>query len=142
MVLIALLSKFVLEKPPRGGERRRSSLSAIVNKRIRDGVSEKKPKRDGKPQQKSKLDRRLRSICTEIDEGNVMSGIRMAVGDDNFADFRVDNYAALELKHQQRETSSVPDPTVFQPRSFSSTRLSCPFPMDLVQDWNTFRPKF
>ena len=42
----------------------------------------KKPKRDRKPQQKSELDRRLRSICTKLDEGNVKAGIRMAVGDD------------------------------------------------------------
>ena len=31
-----------MEKPPRGGKRQRSSLSAIINKRIRDGVIEKK----------------------------------------------------------------------------------------------------
>ena len=35
----------------------------------------------------------------------------MAVGDDKFADFTVDNYAALKLKHPRRETCSVPDPT-------------------------------
>ena len=35
----------------------------------------------------------------------------MAVGDDKIADFMVDNYAALKLKHPQRETWSVPDPT-------------------------------
>ena len=36
----------------------------------------------------------------------------MAVGDDNkIADFAVDNYAALKLKHPQRETCSLPDPT-------------------------------
>ena len=35
----------------------------------------------------------------------------MAVGDDKIADFTVDIYAAPELKHPQRETCSVPDPT-------------------------------
>ena len=35
----------------------------------------------------------------------------MAVGDDKIADFTVDNYAALKLKHPQRESCSVPDPT-------------------------------
>ena len=35
----------------------------------------------------------------------------MAVSDDKIADFTVDNYAALKLKHPQRETCSVPDPT-------------------------------
>ena len=34
----------------------------------------------------------------------------MAVGDDKGADFIVDNYAALKLKHPQRKTFSVPDP--------------------------------
>ena len=109
-LLLSSLSYF-LEKPPRGGKSQRSSLSAIINKRIRDGVIEKKPKRDRKPQQKSELDRRLRFICTKLDEGNVKAGIRMAVGDDKIADFTVDNYAALKLKHPQRETCSVPDPT-------------------------------
>ena len=70
-----------------------------------------KPKRDRKPQQKSELDRRLRSICTKLDEGNGKAGIRMAVGHDKIADFTVDNYAVLKLKHSQRETCSVPDPT-------------------------------
>ena len=78
-------------------------------------------RKNRKPQQKSELDRRLRTICTKLDEGNVKAGIRMAVGDDKIADFTVDNYAALKLKHPQRETCSVPDPTdidYFQPRSF------------------------
>ena len=35
----------------------------------------------------------------------------MAVGDDKIADFTVNNYAALKLKHPQRETCSVPYPT-------------------------------
>ena len=109
-LLLSSLNYF-LGKPPRGGKRQRSSLSAIINKRIRDGVFAKKPKRDRKPQQKSELDRRLRSICAKLDEGNVKAGIRMAVGDDKIADFTVDNYAALKLKHPQRETCSVPDPT-------------------------------
>ena len=99
-----------LKKPPRGDKRQRSSLSANISKRIRDGVIEKKPKRDRKPEQKSGLDRRLCSICTKI-EGKVKAGIRMAVGDDKIADFMVDNYGDLKLKHPQRETCSVPEPT-------------------------------
>ena len=35
----------------------------------------------------------------------------MAVGDDKIADFTVEIYAAPKLKHPQRETCSVPDPT-------------------------------
>ena len=35
----------------------------------------------------------------------------MAVGNDEVADFTVDNYAAFKLKHPQRENCSVLDPT-------------------------------
>ena len=38
-----------LEKPFRGGNRQRSSLSAIISKQFQDGVIAKKPKRDRKP---------------------------------------------------------------------------------------------
>ena len=54
----------------------------------------------------------MRSICSESDEGKVKAGIRMAVGDNKIADFTVYDYAALKLKHPQRETCYVPDPTV------------------------------
>ena len=109
--LLSSLSCF-FERPPRGGKRQnRSSLSSVINHRIRDGVIEDEPKRDKKRQQESKLDRRLCSICTKLDESNVKAGIRRAVGDDKIADFTIDNYAALKLKHPQRETCSVPDPT-------------------------------
>ena len=109
-ILLSSLSCF-LEKPHRGSKRQRSSLSAIINKRIRYSVIERGPKRDRKPQQKSELDQRLLSICTKLDESNDKAGIRMAVGDDKIPDYKVDNYAALKLKHPQRETYPVPDPT-------------------------------
>ena len=78
------------EKRPQGGKRQRSSLSAIINKRIQDAVIEKNPKRHRKPHPTSKLDRRLCSICAKLNEGNVKAGIRMAVGDNMDADFTVD----------------------------------------------------
>ena len=62
----------------------------------------------------------------QLAENYVKAGIRMAVGDDKIADFTVDNYAALKLKHPQRETCSAPDPTdidCFQPRNLGSTGL-------------------
>ena len=68
-------------------------------------------RRDRNPQQRNKLDRRLRSICTKLVQGNVEAGIRMAVDDDKIADFTVNNYAALKLKEPQREFCSVPEPT-------------------------------
>ena len=51
--------------------------------------------------EQSELDRRLRSIFTKLDAGNVKAGIRMALGDDKIADFDnlVDNYAAIKLKY-------------------------------------------
>ena len=92
---------------------------------------------------KSELDRRLRSFCIKLDEGNVKAG--MAVGDDKIADLTVDNYAAIKLKHPQRETCSVPDPTdidCFSTSEFLSTRLSYPSPTALVHGWMAFRIKF
>ena len=101
-----------------------------------------KTKHERKPQQLSELDPRLRSICTKLDEGNVKAAIRMAVGDDKIADFTVDNYAALKLKHPQMKLSLFrTQQIVFQPRSFSSTRLSCPSPTALVQGCMAFRFK-
>ena len=56
----------------------------------------------------------------------------MAIGDDKNADFTVDNYAALKLKHPQRETCSVPDPTDIEGQGhFVTSHLGdknfCPF---------------
>ena len=68
------------------------SLFKSHNKRIWDGVLEKKLQRDGKPQQKNELDRRLHSISTELDEGNVKTRIRVAVGDDKVVDFTGSTY--------------------------------------------------
>ena len=79
-----------LEKPSRGGKRQWSSLSKNINKRIRDGVIQKKPKRDRQLQQKTVLDRRLRSFCTKLDEGNVKAGIRLALGYEKFEGFEVE----------------------------------------------------
>ena len=93
------------------------------------GVIEKKPKRDRKPQEKSKLDRRLRSICIEIDDGIVKAGIRMAVGDNKNADFEVKNYSALTLKHPQRKFALFWTQQMsinFHSLRFSSTKVSCP----------------
>ena len=133
-----------LEKPPRGGKRQRSSLSAITTKRIRDGVNKKKPKCDRKPQQKSELDRRLRSICTELDEGNVKTVIRMAVGNDKIADFMVVIYAVLMLKNPQRETCSIPDTTdtdCFSTSEFFVYKALMSFPNGSSAGWH-FAPNF
>ena len=45
--------------------------------------------RETKPRQKSKLNRRLGSICIKLGEGNVETGIRIAVGDDTITEFTV-----------------------------------------------------
>ena len=47
----------------------------------------------------------------------------MAVGDDKSADFTVENYTALKLKHPPRDPCSVPDPTDIDCFSTSSRRL-------------------
>ena len=64
---------------------------------VRYTVIEKKQNRDRKPQQKNELHRRLRSICTKLDESNEEAGIGIAVGDDTISDFTVNNYVALKL---------------------------------------------
>ena len=98
-LLLSSLGYF-LEKPPRGGKRQRSSLMQLSTSVFEMVSMRKKPKRDKQPQQKSELDRRLRSICNKLDEGHVKAGIRMAVGDDKIANFTVDNYTALKLKRR------------------------------------------
>ena len=122
------------QKPPLGGKRQRSSLSAIINKRIRDGVYfphaiviEKNPKRDKKPQQNSELHRRLRFICTKLEESNGKAGTRMVIGDDKIPDITVDR----QLRGGQVETSAErillcsgpTDVDCFSTRESSSTRL-------------------
>ena len=70
-----------------------------------------KPKRDRNPHQNTEIDRRMRSFCTELDEGIVKAGMRKAIGDEKIAYFTVENYALLSLERPQRETCSVPEPT-------------------------------
>ena len=55
----------------------------------------------------------------------------MALGDDTTADFTVKNYAALKLKHLQRATCSVSDPTDIN--CFSTSEFFVP--TALVQVW-------
>ena len=50
-------------------------------------------------------------MCTKVDEGNVYDDIRITAGDAMVGDFSVDNYAALTLKHPQKDTCFVSDPT-------------------------------
>ena len=52
------------------------------------------------------------SICTKLKEGKDKVRIGIAIGENNSAHFMVDKYAALKLKHLQREICSVPGPTV------------------------------
>ena len=69
----------------------------------------------------------------------------MAVGDDKIADFTVEKYAALKLKHLQRETCSIPDPTnndCFSTSEFLSTRLSCLSRTALEQGLDGILPQF
>ena len=57
----------------------------------------------------------------------------MAVGNDKIADFTVDNYAALKMKHPQRETCSVWDPTdidCFSTSEFFVHKALMSFPND------------
>ena len=115
-----------------------TSLFAIASLR-------NKTKGDRTPQQKSELNRKLLSKCTKLDERNLMVRIRPSGGNDNVADFTVDNYAALMLKHPQKRLALFRTPQIsidFQHQSFSSTWLSFPSPTALVHGWMAFGPKF
>ena len=59
------------------------------------------------------------------------AGIRMAVGDDKIAEFTVDNYAALLLKHPQKDMGPLPDPSnveSFQTSEFFVHKALMSFP--------------
>ena len=69
----------------------------------------------------------------------------MAVGEDKIADFTIGNYAASKLKHPQRETCSVPDPTdidCFSTSEFSVHKALMFIPNSSSADWMAFRPRF
>ena len=77
----------------------------------------------------NELNRRNRSICTNLDEGTVRVGIRMT-------DLTVENYAALMLKHSQRDIYTVPDHAnvdFFSTSKFDVHTYLTPFPTGLVQ---------
>ena len=79
-----------------------SSLSVITKKRIQDVVREH-PESIHKEESKT-------AECTKLDKGNVRAVIGSEVGDDNVADFTVNNYAALMLKQFQRNNGIFPKP--------------------------------
>ena len=47
--------------------------------------------------------------CAQIEERNFQARIRMATGNDKIADFTINIYAALMLKHSQRGICAVSD---------------------------------
>ena len=68
----------------------------------------------------------------------------MAVGDDKVADFTVDNYAALKLKHPQRETCSVPgtrDIDCFSTSKFFVHKALMSFPNESSAGLNGISPQ-
>ena len=68
----------------------------------------------------------------------------MAVGDDKIAVYTVDNYVALNLKHPQRETCSVPDPTdidCFSTSEFFVQNALMSFPNDSCASLDDISPQ-
>ena len=55
----------------------------------------------------SDLEQRIKLKSSELDEGNVKGGIRLAASDDKIAPFSIDNYQKLLSKHLQRARFQV-----------------------------------
>ena len=93
---------FFLEQPKRSGRKQTTSMSSLINKKIRaNDVSLPKPHPQVSSPPLSDLEQRIKFIRSKLDEGNVKGGIRLAASDDKIAPFSTDNYKRLLSKHPQ-----------------------------------------
>ena len=92
--LIVLTSfLFFLEQPKRRGRKQTTSMSSLLNKKIRaNDLSLPKPHPQVSSPPLSDLEQRIKLISSKLDEGNVKGGIRLAASDDKIAPFSTDNY--------------------------------------------------
>ena len=111
---------FFLEQPKRSGRKHTTSMSSLVNRKIRTNeVSLPKPHPQISSQPLSDLEQRIKLINRKLDEENVKGGIRLAALDDKTARFSTDNYQKLLSKHPQRDKFAAPNPEILH--SFSVT---------------------
>ena len=86
-------------------------MSSLINKKIRaNDVSLPKPHPQVSSRPLSDLEQRIKLISSELDEGNVKGGIRLAASYDKTAPSSTDNYQKLLSKHPQRAKFAVPNP--------------------------------
>ena len=86
-------------------------MSSLINKKIRaNDVSLPKPRPQVSSPHLSDLEQRIKLISSQLDEGNVKGGIRLAASDDKIAPFSTDNYQKLLSKHPQRAKFASPIP--------------------------------
>ena len=102
---------FFLEQPKRSGRKQTTSMSSLINKKIRaNDVSLPKPHPQVSSPPLSDLEQKIKLIKSKLDEGNVKGGIRLAASDDKIAPFSNDNYRKLLSKHPQRAKLAAPNP--------------------------------
>ena len=102
---------FFLEQPKRSGRKQTTSMSSLINKKIRaNDVSLPKPHSQVSSPPLSDLKQRIKLISSKLDERNVKGGIRLAASDDKIASFSLDNYQKLLSKHAQRAKFAAPNP--------------------------------
>ena len=102
---------FFLEQPKRSGRKQTTSMSSLINKKVRaNDVSLPKPHPQDSSPPLSDLEQRIKLISSKLDEGNVKGGIRLAASDDKIAPFLTDNYQKLLSKHPQRANSAALNP--------------------------------
>ena len=102
---------FFLEQPKRSGRKQTTSMSSLINKKIRaNDVSLPKPHPQVSSPPLSDLEQKIKLIKSKLDEGNVKGGIRLAASDDKIAPFSTDNYQKLLSKHPQRAKLAAPNP--------------------------------
>ena len=102
---------FFLEQPKRSGRKQTTSMSSLINKKIRaNDVSLPKPHSQVSSPPLSDLKQRIKLISSKLDERNVKGGIRLAASDDKIASFSPDNYQKLLSKHAQRAKFAAPIP--------------------------------
>ena len=102
---------FFLEQPKRSGRKQTTSMSSLINKKIRAGyVSLPKLHPQVSSPPLSDLEQRIKLISSKLDEGNVKGGIRLAASDDKIAPFSTDNYQKLMSKQSQRDKFAAPNP--------------------------------
>ena len=75
-----------LEQPKRSGRKQTTSMSSLINKKIRaNDVSLPKPHPQVSSPHLSDLEQRIKLISRRLDERNVKGGIRLPASDDKIA---------------------------------------------------------